>query len=46
MHTYVESKKSDINELIFKTKTDVQMKKTDLWLPKGKPAVGEDKFGV
>ena len=33
-HLYVESKKSDINELIYETEIDSQ--KTNLWLPKGK----------
>ena len=33
-HLYVESKKSDTNELIYETEIDSQ--KTNLWLPKGK----------
>ena len=28
--------KNDINELIYKTETDAQTQKTNLWLPKGK----------
>ena len=28
--------KNDINELIYKTATDSQISKTNLWLPKGK----------
>ena len=35
--TYMRSlKKNDINELIYKTGTDSQTLKTNLWLPKGK----------
>ena len=33
--TYVESKKNDTNELIYKTEIDSQTQKTNLWLPKG-----------
>ena len=29
--------KSDTNELIYKTETDLHILKTNLWLPKGKP---------
>ena len=32
--------KNDTNALIYKTETDSQTKKTNLWLPKGK--VGEE----
>ena len=35
--------KNDINELIYKTKTDSQIQKIILWLPKGK--VG-DELGI
>ena len=36
--------KNSTNELIYKTETDLQTWKTNLWLPKGK---GErDKLGV
>ena len=31
-------KKNDRNELIYKTETDSQNQKTNLWLPKGKGA--------
>ena len=37
--------KSDTNELIYKTETDSQTSKTNLWLPKGKGG-GRDKLGV
>ena len=33
--SYAESKKNDIKELIYKTETDSQTQKTNLWLPKG-----------
>ena len=36
--------KYDTNELIYKTETDPQTQKTNLWLPKGK-AGGGDKLG-
>ena len=36
--------KYDTNELIYKTETDSQAQKTNLWLPKGKG--GGDKLGV
>ena len=36
-------KKNYINELIYKTETDPQTQKTNLWLPKGK---AEDKLRV
>ena len=29
-------KKKDINELIYKTETDLESSKTNSWLPKGK----------
>ena len=38
-------KKSDTNELIYKTETDSQTLKTNLWLPKGKGG-GGDKFRI
>ena len=37
---YVESKKNDTNELIYKTEIDSQTQKTNLWLPKGKRGEG------
>ena len=36
---------NDINELIYKTETDSQISKTNLWLPKGKGG-GRDKLGA
>ena len=37
----------ETNELIYKTETDSQTQKTNLWLPKGKwQGGGEDKSGV
>ena len=38
--TYMWNLKNDTNALIYKTETDSQTKKTNLWLPKGK--VGEE----
>ena len=38
-HLYVESKKNDTNELIYKTEID-HRQKTNLWLPKGKGKEG------
>ena len=38
-------KKNDTNEFIYKTETDSQTLKTNLWLPGGK-VVGRDKLGV
>ena len=35
-HLYVESNKNDTNELFYKTETDSQISKSNLWLPKGK----------
>ena len=37
-------KKNDTDELIYKTETDTQIKKTNLWLPKKKG--GRDKLEV
>ena len=37
--------KKDTNELIYKTETDLQILKTNLWLPEGKH-VGWDKSGA
>ena len=36
--------KKKTNELIYKTETDSQTQKTNLWLPKGKGG-GKDKLG-
>ena len=38
--------KNDTNDLIYKTETDSQTSKTNLWLPKGKRGGGRDKLGV
>ena len=38
--------KMDTNELIYKTETDSQVLKTNLWLPKGKEGGGEEKLVV
>ena len=38
--------KNDINELTYKTETDSQISKTNLWLPKGKRGRGRDKLGI
>ena len=37
-HSYVESNffKKDTNELTYKTETDLQISRTNLWLPEGK----------
>ena len=46
---YVESKENDTNELIYKTDTDSQTSKTNLWLPKGKVGAGGQinrEFGI
>ena len=42
--TYMWNLKNDTNELIYKTETDSQTQKTNLWLPKGKSG-GRDKLG-
>ena len=42
---YMWNLKKDANEFIYKTETDSQMQKTNLWLPKGKGR-GRDKLGV
>ena len=36
--------KNDTNELIYKTEIDSQLKKTNLWLPKGEG--GEGNLGL
>ena len=33
---YMQNQKNDTNELIYKTETDLQILKTNVWLPKGK----------
>ena len=35
-------KRNDINELIYKTETDSQTQKTNIWLPKEKGGGGND----
>ena len=37
--------KNGTNEFFYKTETESQMQKTNLWLPKGKERE-QDKFGV
>ena len=37
---YVESKKKDTNEFIYKIEIDSKTLKTNLWLPKGKMGEG------
>ena len=39
-------KKNGTNEVIYKTETDSQTLKTNLWLTKGKGKGGRDKLGV
>ena len=43
-HLYVNSKKNNTNESIYKTETDSQIQKANLGLPKGKE--GGDKLWV
>ena len=38
--TYMWNLKNSTNELIYKTETDLQTYKTNLWLPKGKGEKG------
>ena len=38
--TYMCNLKNNTNELIYKTETDLQAEKTNLWLPKGKGVSG------
>ena len=38
--TYMWNLKYDTNEVIYKTETDSQTQKTNLWLPKGKGGEG------
>ena len=39
-------KRNDINELIYKTETDSQISKTNVWLPNRKHGGGRDKSGA
>ena len=41
-----KKKKSDTNECIYKTETDLQILKTNLWFPKWKCGWGRDKLGL
>ena len=41
----MQNLKYNINELIYKTETDSQTQKANLWLPKGK-GMGRDKLEV
>ena len=43
--TYMWNLKNDTNELTYKTETDSQTQKTNLWLSKGKGR-RRDKLGV
>ena len=43
--TYMDFLKNGTNELIYKTETDVQISKTNLWFPKRKYG-GRDKSEV
>ena len=43
--TYMQNLKYDTNEFIYKTETDSQIQKTNLWLPKGK-GQGRAKLGI
>ena len=46
-HLYVESKKSDTSELIYKTETQgLQKKEKKPMVTKGETVVGRDKLGV
>ena len=40
MVSHMWNLKNDTNELIYKTETDSQTSKTNLWLPKGKAGGG------
>ena len=44
--TYMWNLNYKTNELIYKTETDSQTQKTNLWLPKGKGRRGRDELGV
>ena len=46
--TCVESKKNDTNEFIYKTETDSQTERFNLWLPKGMWRWGKinQEFGI
>ena len=45
--TYMWNLKCGTNESIYKTATDSQIQRTDLWVPRGRQGEGEDlEFGV
>ena len=44
--TYMWNPKNDINELICKTETNSDIKKTNLWLSKGNGGGVNEKFGI
>ena len=41
----LDSNKKDTKELIYKTETNTQILKSNLWLPKGTPFWWRDKLG-
>ena len=43
---YMWNQKNDTSESIYKTESESQTYKTNLWLPKGKGKGGRDKLGV
>ena len=43
--TYVWNPKNNTNKCICKTETDLQIWKTNLWLPKGRGEWGETNWG-
>ena len=43
-HLYLKSKKDDTNDFIYRTETDSQTSKTNLWLLKGKGEGGGGKL--
>ena len=45
MIIYMQNLKNNTNESIYKTETEWQAEKTNLWLPEGKGG-GRDKLGV
>ena len=44
--TYIQDLKYDANELIYKTETDSQTQKTNLWLPQEKRGGGRINGGL
>ena len=41
----MESNLKGYNELVYKTETDSQISKSNLWIPKGETLGGSDKLG-